>query len=133
MSRFRVAISSRFEELWRYNLVAVCELCSANGERIEYKSQESAVAPVGSNLVAPPADYDSKRTIKMESGDGDYINLLIYIIPHTLPTTNDIFDTKPFHLSVKVAMEGEEILNQVFDINQWSGENIALEKVGLNK
>lgn len=133
MSRFRVAISSKFEELWRYNLVAVCELCSTNGERIEYKSQESTIAPVGSNLVAPPADYNSKRTIKIESEDGDFINLLIYIIPHTLPTTNDIFDTKPFHLSVKVSMNDEEIVNRIFDINQWSGENIALEEIGLNK
>ena len=133
MSRFKVVISSRFEELWRYNIVAVCELCSANGERIEFQSHESTVAPVGSNLVAPPADYDSKRTIKIESREGDYINLLIYIIPNTLPATNDIIEAKPFHLSAKVTMDGDEILSRIFDINQWSGDNIALEKVGLNK
>ena len=133
MSRFRVTISSKFNELWRYNLVAVCELCSANGERTEYKAQESTVAPVGSNLVAPPADYDSKRSIKMESAEGDYINLLVYIIPNTLPATNEICDTKPFHLSVKVAKDGDELINQTFDINQWSGDNITLEKIGLNK
>ena len=133
MSRFRVVISSRFDELWRYNLVAVCELCSANGERIEFLSQESTVAPVGSNLVAPPADYNPKRSITIESAEGDYINLLIYIIPNSLPTTNDIIEAKPFHLTAKVTMNGEELLNQTFDINQWSGDNIALEKIGLNK
>ena len=132
MSRFRVVISSRFDELWRYNLVAVCELCSANGERIEFQSQESTVAPAGSNLVAPPTDYDPKRTITIESAEGDYINLLIYIIPNTLPATNDIIEAKPFHLSAKVTMDGNELLNRMFDINQWSGDNIALEKIGLN-
>lgn len=133
MSRFRVVISSRFDELWRYNLVAVCELCSANGERIEFQSRESTVAPVGSNLVAPPTDYDPKRTITIESAEGDYINLLIYIIPNTLPATNDIIEAKPFHLSAKVTMDGNELLNRMFDINQWSGDNIALEKIGLNR
>jgi hypothetical protein len=132
MSRFRVTVSSRFDELWRYNIIAVCELCSADGERIEYKSHESSIAPVGSNLSAPPADYDTKRTIKIESENGDYINILIYIVPHTLPTTNDIIKTKPFHLSVKVTANGEEIINRLFDINQWSGDNISLEKIGLN-
>ena len=133
MNRFRVSVSSRFDELWRYNLVVVCESCLANGERVEFKSQESTVAPVGSDLLAPPADYNPKRTIIIESAEGDYINLLIYIIPNTLPTTNDIIEAKPFHLSVKVTMDGNEVLSKIFDVNQWSGDNIALEKIGLNK
>lgn len=131
MSRFNITVSSRFEELWRYNIVVVYELCSSDGERIEYKSQESFVAPVGSNLKTPPADYDSKRTIKMASKDGNYINLLIYVVPNTLPSTDEIARTKPFHLAVKVESDKNIILNQVFEINQWSGDNISLEKLGL--
>lgn len=133
MSKFKVLVSSRYEELWRYNLVAVCELCNAEGERIEFKSKESYVAPVGSNLTAPPADYDSKRTLTIESVEGDYVNLLIYVVPNTLPATNDIIEAKPFHLTVKVEANGEPIVSRVFDVNQWSGDNIALEKIGLNE
>ena len=126
MSRFKISVSSDFKELWRYNIVAVCELCSAVGERIEYKSKESNIAPVGSNLTAPPIDYDSKRTIVLESSEGDFVNLLVYVIPHTLPSTLDINKTKNFHLTVKVEADKEILLNQVFDINQWSGDNITL-------
>ena len=133
MSKFKVSVSSRYEELWRYNLVAVCELCNAEGERIEFKSKESYVAPVGSNLTAPPADYDSKRTLTIESTEGDYVNLLIYVVPNTLPATNDIIEAKPFHLTVKVEANGEPIVSRVFDVNQWSGDNVALEKIGLNE
>ena len=133
MSKFRVSVSSRYEELWRYNLVAVCELCSAEGERIEFKSQESTVAPVGSNLLAPPADYNPKRTITIESAEGDYLNLLVYVIPNTLPVTNDIMKAKPFHLTVKVETDGEQLISRVYDINQWAGDNIALEKIGLKE
>ena len=133
MNRFRVSVSSRFDELWRYNLVVVCESCLANGERVEFKSQESTVAPVGSDLLAPPADYNPKRTITIESAEGDFINLLIYIMPNTLPKPDDIIQAKPFHLNAKVTMNGEEILSQTFDVNQWSGDNIALEKIGLNR
>lgn len=130
MSRFNVSVSSRFEELWRYNLVLVCELCSADGERIEFYSKESCVAPVGSNLVVPPNDYDSKRELSCECGEGDHLNILLYVIPNTLPVSNDIYNTKPFPLSMKVKCDGDIILNQVFSINQWSGENITLNRVG---
>ena len=134
MSKFKVSVSSRFEELWRYNIVLVCELCSAENERIDYLANESFIAPVGSNLETPPMDYSTDRTLTLTSADGDYLNILVYVVPHTLPSTNDIIKTKPFTLIVKVENEKKEsILNQAFKINQWSGDNISLEKVGLNE
>jgi len=126
MSRFKTSVSSSFKELWRYNITLVCELCSADGERVEYKAEESIVAPVGSNLQSTPADYPKSRTVIVESGDGDYLNILIYVVPNTLPTTNEIYNTKPFPLIVKVENEDKVALNQVFEINQWSGDNITL-------
>ena len=134
MSKFKVSVSSRFEELWRYNIVLVCELCSAQNERIDYQSKESFIAPVGSNLEAPPMDYSTDRTLTLTSQDGEYLNILVYVVPHTLPSTNDIIKTKPFSLVVKVENEPKAtIVNQAFKINQWSGDNISLEKVGLNE
>jgi hypothetical protein len=134
MSKFKVSVSSRFEELWRYNIVLVCELCSAQNERIDYQSKESFIAPVGSNLETAPMDYSTDRTLTLTSQDGEYLNILVYVVPHTLPSTNDIIKTKPFSLVVKVENEKKEsIVNQAFKINQWSGDNISLEKVGLNE
>ena len=134
MSKFKVSVSSRFEELWRYNIVLVCELCSAKNERIDYQSKESFIAPVGSNLDTAPMDYSTDRTLTLTSQDGEYLNILVYVVPHTLPSTNDIIKTKPFSLVVKVENEKKEsIVNQAFKINQWSGDNISLEKVGLNE
>ena len=134
MSTFKVSVSSKFEELWRYNIVLVCELCDAKGERIDYLSEESFIAPVGSNLDAAPIDYSVDRTLRLTTKEGDYLNILVYIIPHTLPSTNDIIKTKPFPLIVKIENDKKEILvNQVFKINQWSGDNIALNKVGVNE
>ena len=133
MSRFKISVSSRFEELWRYNVVLVCELCDANGERIDYLAEESFIAAVGSNLEVPPVDYSVDRTLRIATKEGDYINVLVYVVPHTLPSTNDIFKTKPFSLVVKIENEQKEpLVNQVFKVNQWSGDNISLEKVGLN-
>ena len=134
MSKFKVSVSSRFEELWRYNIVLVCELCSAQNERIDYQSKESFIAPVGSNLEIAPMDYSTDRTLTLTSQDGEYLNILVYVVPHTLPSTNDIIKTKPFSLVVKVENEKKEsIVSQAFKINQWSGDNISLEKVGLNE
>lgn len=134
MSRFKVSVSSNFEELWRYNIVLVCELCSAKGERIEYLSKESYIAPVGSNLNSAPIDYSVDRTLILTTKEGDYINILVYVVPHTLPTTDDVFKTKPFPLIVKVVDDKREVIvNQVFEVNQWSGDNIAIKKVGANR
>ena len=134
MSCFKVSVSSNFEELWRYNLVLVCEVCSAQNERIEYLSKESYIAPVGSNLITPPNDYSTDRRLSISTQNGDYVNILVYAIPHTLPTTNDIIKTKPFPLIVKVVDDKKDILvNQVFKVNQWSGDNISLEKIGLKE
>ena len=126
MSRYKISVSSNFKELWRYNITLVGELCSADGERIEYKSKESFVAPVGSNLQNAPADYVAKRDLSLESSEGDSLNVLVYVVPHTLPKSDDIYTTKPFPLVVKVENEGGVVLNQSFEINQWSGDNITL-------
>lgn len=130
MSRYKISVSSGFKELWRYNITAVCELCSADGKRIDYKAEESFVAPVGSNLKTEPIGYSIARKIELESGEGDYVNILVYIIPNSLPTTDDIYQTKPFPLIVKVECDGKSIINRSFEINQWSGDNISLERVG---
>ena len=132
MSVFKVSVSSNFEELWRYNIVLVCELCSAQDERIEYLSKETYIAPVGSNLDAAPIDYSADRTLSLTTKEGDYVNILIYVVPHTLPTTDDVFKTKPFPLIVKVVNGKKEVVvNQAFKVNQWSGDNIAIKKVGV--
>ena len=132
MSAFKVSVSSKFEELWRYNIVLVCEVC--NNERIDYLSEESFIAPVGSNLDSAPIDYSVDRTLRITTKDGDYLNILIYVVPHTLPSTNDIVKTKPFPLVVTVENDKKDILvNQAYKINQWSGDNIALNKVGIKE
>ena len=133
MSRFKTVVSSKFDELWRYNIVVVCELCDKEGNRLEYNAEKSNIAPVGSNLTTMPEGYTTERTIRMESGEGDHINLLVYVIPHTLPATNDIHATKPFPLIIKVEADGKVVMNQVFNINQWSGENIAVKKLGAKE
>ena len=130
MSKFKVSVTSSFEELWRYNIVLVCELCSAEGGRIDFLSKDSTIAPVGSNMVAPPTDYDTDRKMCCECGEGDHLNILLYIVPHTLPLTNDLYQIKPFSVVVKVEAEKKVVLNQAFEVNQWSGENIALKRVG---
>ena len=122
-----MTVSSRFEELWRYNIILVGELCAGDGSRIDYSSLESFVAPVGSNLVAPPDDYSAERTLRLKSGEGEYINILVYVVPHTLPISDDIY------ARVKVERDGESVESRVYEINQWSGDNISLERVGLTQ
>ena len=56
--------------------------------------------------------------------------ILLYIIPHTLPFTDDLYQIKPFPVVVRVEADRKVVVNQAFEINQWSGDNIALKRVG---
>ena len=51
---FSVEVESRYEGWWRYNVTILCGCFDADGDRIGFASAESVVAPVGSDLSAPP-------------------------------------------------------------------------------
>lgn len=133
MSRFKISITSSFREWWRYNIYALYELCDSEGNRIAYHPHDEHTAPVGSNFTAPPENAPQKCEIKMKTAEGDYINLLIYIIPHSLPLSRLVSDTPDFPLTVKVEAGKDVVLLRKFMVNQWSGINLFLDKLGAVK
>ena len=50
-----------------------------------------------------------------------------------MPSSNDIYHVRPFSIVIKVEKDDDVITNQAFNINQWSGENITLQRVGVNE
>ena len=126
-SKFIIQIKSSYDELWRYNLSAMCGAFDSVGVRVDFVKAESFIAEVGANLKSAPDDYTAKREMKLQTEPCDSMVAYIYVVPHTLPRDRDVADCKPFDLSIKVQMGSETIYNVKHKINQWSGASIELK------
>ena len=99
---FSVEVESRYEGWWRYNVTILCGCFDADGDRIGFASAESVVAPVGSDLSAPPEGAAAERRIGIRSVACDHIVMYVYIVPHTLPETREIGNVAPFDVRLRV-------------------------------
>lgn len=118
---FSIEISSRYDGWWRYNAALMCGCFDAGDERIGFASAESHVADVGANLTAKPADMAGDRSLRLETAACDHLLLYIYIVPHTLPAGNDIADTQPFEITLRIAYGGKVLRSEKRLINQVVG------------
>ncbi len=123
---FTIEIASRFEGWWRYNAVLMGGCFDAAGTRIDFASAESHVADVGAGPAERPANVAPDRRLTLETQPCDHLLLYIYVIPHTLPQSNDIETTKPFALDLKIAYNGHRFRSERLSINQWSGISLEL-------
>lgn len=96
------------------------------GNRTGFASTEAHVADVGSNLREKPAGNPGGGRASLETGPCDHLLLYIYIVPHTLPAGNDIGDTAPFEVEIRIAYGGRRLRAEKRLINQWSGASIEM-------
>ena len=123
---FRIEIASRFEGWWRYNAVLMCGCFDAADVRTGFVSAESHVADVGSGPAERPKNVAPDRRLTLDTPPCDHLVLYLYIIPHTLPQSNDIEATKPFTLELQIAYDGKPVRSERLPINQWSGTSLEL-------
>ena len=123
---FTIEIASRFEGWWRYNAVLMCGCFDAADARTGFVSAESHVADVGSGPAERPEGVAPDRRLTLETPPCDHSVLYLYVIPHTLPRTNDIEATKPFLLELQITYGGKPVCSEQLSINQWSGTSLEL-------
>ena len=66
------------------------------------------------------------RSLRLETTACDHLLLYIYIVPHTLPAGNDIADTQPFEITLRIAYGGKVLRSEKRLINQWSGASVEM-------
>lgn len=134
MTPFTVSIECDYEGFWRYNYVVMGSVMCA-GEEVDFIKHRSEVAPVGAELREMPLGYSNERGVKLVSKEGDKLTLYIYVIPHTLPSTDSTADAEVFNMSLVVSHGSKVILKRQLEINPWSGDNIELRlnSEGLTK
>ena len=110
---FTIEISSRYEGWWRYNVALMCGCFDTAGNRTGFLREKPAGNPGGGRA-------------SLETGPCDHLLLYIYIVPHTLPAGNDIGDTAPFEVEIRIAYGGRRLRAEKRLINQWSGASIEM-------
>lgn len=123
---FTIEIASRYDGWWRYNTALMCGCFDTADNRIGFASAESHVADVGANLTTKPAEIASERNLRLDTLPCDHLMLYVYIVPHTLPADNDIGDTQPFEITLRIAYGGKTIRTEKRLINQWSGASVEM-------
>lgn len=126
MAKYKIAFSCAFKEFWRYNLYITGKVFH-DDECVEFINLSDIIAEVGTQLTAAPLSYNRKRTTTIKTVDGNAITLYIYIVAHTLPTTNRIEEAPPFECSVKISDDEQQIFERHYKIDQWSGNNIEIK------
>ena len=101
-------------------------ICTVWQQKRDSQSTEAHVADVGSNLREKPAGNPGGGRASLETGPCDHLLLYIYIVPHTLPAGNDIGDTTPFEVEIRIAYGGRRLRAEKRLINQWSGASIEM-------
>ena len=125
MQPYTITLECDFSEFWRYNLIVQGQVTN-QGEPCNYFDHSDVVAPVGSNLAQPPANHQLRCRTVLESKSGDGLQIYIYIIPHTLPQTNLVSESKPFEFCVQINQGDRSLYKHRYLISQWSGRNIQI-------
>jgi len=123
---FKIEVTSRYEGWWRYNVALMCGCFDAADQRIGFASASLHIADAGANLEKPPAEHKAGHKAVLETQPCDRLQLYIYIIPHTLPRSNDIDDTQPFEVEIALSKGARKLKKHRCRINQWSGASIEL-------
>ena len=84
------------------------------------------MSPTSARTCGKPAGNPGGGRASLETGPCDHLLLYIYIVPHTLPAGNDIGDTTPFEVEIRIAYGGRRLRAEKRLINQWSGASIEM-------
>lgn len=124
-TQFTIEVTSPFEGFWRYNVALTCGCFDAEGRRIGFATASSSLAEVGAGLTEAPAGSRDRR-IELRTDSCAAFDCFLYVIPHTLPSDNDIAATRTFPLEVTVRAGGRTLRRERYAINPWSGASIEL-------
>lgn len=125
---WKIELSCRRAEWWRYNVTAICGAFDAAGGRVGFASADSTVAPVGSNLAAAPEGCAAARRVALSVEACRRIVAYIYIIPHSLPLSREIDETLPFEVSVRIVSPDGRAETLPCRVNAWSGASIEIKR-----
>ena len=126
MNRYRIELSCTAPEWWRYNIEMTAAGYDDTGAECGYYSVEDRIAEPGSAPAAAPEGYPADRCTALECGPCARVLLYLYVVPHTLPETDDIEQTPPLPGRLTIWRDGRKLRTEQLAINPWGGMSRCL-------
>ncbi|MFR9620560.1 MAG: hypothetical protein SNH63_04985 [Rikenellaceae bacterium] len=128
---YTIRVQSHYEQMWRYNLMAMCAGYDAAGERLYVASAERVFNDDlnRGRVKLPPAplDFVVGEPFVLECGAAESIHLIVYAVTHTLPEDRDVEQSPPFDMRITIERGSQMIYDQLHEVNQWGGATVDIE------
>lgn len=124
---FQITVCSNYAELWRYNIAVVAACFDRDHNQMEVVAERSHLADVGANLRVAEEGWMARRKLSLKTPECVAIEVLVYLIPHTLPSEREIEDAAPFPIKIVVKRGAEVVHDALHHVNQWSGASVELK------
>ncbi len=129
---YKVEIKSYFEELYRYNIMALLAGFNEQGEQ-SYTVGNELIYSEEINfdfdaVVDPPEGFTLGEPLMLQGESAASIQLLVYVITTTLPEDrSSVSDARPFDLMVTIERDDEVVYEESHEVNQWGGVTINIK------
>lgn len=137
---YTIDLQSDYAELYRYNLFIACVGYDAEGEQTYVEGVEKIhreeISPGLEELPIPEGFVVGER-FSLSVQQAEALQLVIDVVPNTLPADDMIENTPPFEMNVRVSVsanvgastnpKSKQIHSSTHSINQWGGANIIVK------
>ncbi len=124
----QLIVETLFSDSWAFNIIAICEGYSSDGERLFFLSKEDRVGEIGNVQALPPVDLSARRRLALEFASPHTLRAIIYAIPCQIPSGVGVSvdDNPPFDMTLRVESSSDTIYSQSHSVNRWGGASIEL-------
>lgn len=130
-NRYTIELLCDYPQWWRYNIYIMAVGFDGDGVGTTFNNFVDKVYDTG-YVGAPrsaPEGFSMPRAVKFETDECAFIDLYIYIVANTFPSTNRIGDWPPFPVTLRVSAGGIPVEIATYEVNQWGGLTVAGHRV----
>lgn len=134
-TRYAIELLCDYPEWWRYNVYIMAVGFTEEGGTGTFNNLVDKVYDVGcgGEPRSAPAGYPSPRIVKLNTQECAFVEIYIYVVANTFPSTDIISDWPPFPATLRVSANGMPVDERTYEVNQWGGLTVAAHRAGIFK
>lgn len=134
-TRYRIELLCDYPEWWRYNVYIMAVGFDQNGGLGTFNNLVDKVYDVNFNTQtrSRPADYKSPRIIELTTQECAFVEIYVYVVTNTFPTSEVIGDSPSFTATLRVSANNMVLDQTPYTVNQWGGLTIVAHHVDIHK
>ncbi len=107
---FSIELQCGHAEWWRMQVVMIARTLTSDETAGFYSAED-----------LPEELSSTGRTTRLECTTGNKLELYLYIIPHSLPSENDIYEVPTLPATLTIRRGKEPLLRETLEVNPWGG------------